>query len=143
MTINTVPTDTVANRLFMEAHYYDPFNFTINGSSNIWQWGAIATDPSATETWANEAWVDSKFEAMKNRFVDQGVGVIMGEYGAYPKPVYPQMSTYTNYWAEYVTRSMVQHGLVPMWWDTGGIIDRSTGAVRDPALLNAIRNASN
>jgi endoglucanase len=80
---------------------------------------------------------------MKTRFVDQGVGVIMGEYGAYPKPAYPQMSTYTNYWAEYVTRSMVQHGLVPMWWDTGGMIDRTTGAVREPALLNAIRNASN
>jgi endoglucanase len=61
---NTVPTDTIANRLFMEVHYYDPYNFTLNGSSNIWQWGAGATDSTAVETWANEPWVDSQ-EKMK------------------------------------------------------------------------------
>ena len=56
---DTVPTDTVRNRLFMEVHYYDPYNFTLNGDSAIWQWGAIATDPAATETWANEPWADA------------------------------------------------------------------------------------
>jgi aryl-phospho-beta-D-glucosidase BglC (GH1 family) len=141
VTINTVPTDTVANRLFMEAHYYDPFNFTINGDSNIWQWGAGATDPTAVEPWANEPWVDSQFQKMKTRFVDQGVAVIIGEFGAYVKPKYPGMAEYRKAWAEYLSRSMAQHGLVPMWWDTGELIDRATGAQRVPDLISTLVNA--
>lgn len=141
VSINTVPTDTVANRLFMEAHYYDPFNFTLNGDSTVWQWGANATDPSATETWANEAWVDAQFQKMKVRYVDQGVGVIIGEYGSYVKPAYPGMAAYRKAWAEYITRSIVQHGQVPMWWDTGELIDRATGAQKVPDVISTLVNA--
>jgi len=139
---NTVPTDTVANRLFMEVHYYDPYDFTLNGSSNIWQWGAGATDPNAVETWANEPWVDSEFQKMKTHFVDQGVAVIIGEYGAYLKSQYPGMGTYRSAWTQYVTHSIFQHGLVPMWWDTGELIDRTTGAQKVPTLISTIVNAA-
>jgi endoglucanase len=138
VTINKVPTDTVANRLFMEVHYYDPFNFTINGSSRIWQWGSIAVDPQATETWANEPWVDAQFQKMKTGYVDKGVAVILGEFGAYQKPEYPGMGLYVNHWAQYVTHASHARGVVPMWWDTGALIDRSTGAVRQPELLSSI-----
>ena len=47
-----IPNDTVAGRLFMEVHYYDPYNFTLNISSSITEW------PSTEETWANEVWLD-------------------------------------------------------------------------------------
>ena len=139
---NTVPTDTVRNRLFMEVHYYDPYNFTLNGNSGVWQWGAMATDPAATETWANEAWADSQFEKMKARFVDKGVGVIIGEYGAYVKPKYPGMAAQRRYWAQVVTRSIVQHGGVPMWWDTGELIDRATGTQKLPEVVGTIVDAA-
>jgi len=139
---NTVPTDTVAHRLMMEVHYYDPYNFALNGDSKVWQWGSIATDASATETWANEPWADAQFQKMKARFVDKGVGVIVGEYGAYVKPNYPGMATYRRYWAQYVTRSIVKHGLVPMWWDTGELIDRNTGAQKLPELVRTIVEAA-
>jgi endoglucanase len=139
---NTVPTDSVPNRLFMEVHYYDPYNFTLNGKSSVWQWGQRATDPTATETWANEAWADEQFQKMKARFVDQGVGVIVGEYGAYVKPQYPAMAAQRLYWAQVVTRSIVQHGGVPMWWDTGELIDRHTGAQKRPEVIKAIVEAS-
>jgi endoglucanase len=36
--------DTVAYRLIMEVHYYDPHNFTLNTKSSISQWSSIATD---------------------------------------------------------------------------------------------------
>jgi endoglucanase len=139
---NTLPTDTVANRLFFEVHYYDPFDFTINDKSSIWQWGSIATDPSATETWANEPWVDAEFQKMKTKFIDHGVPVILGEYGAYAKPAYPGMQTFVDYWAQVVTRSAVQHGVVPMWWDTGGLIDRNTGAQKMPELIGKLVGAA-
>jgi len=137
-TINTVPTDTADKRLFMEVHYYDPFDFTINGDSSIWQWGAIATDPSATETWANEPYVDAAFQKMKTHYVDKGVGVILGEYGVYQKPKYPDMGKYVDYWAQYITHSAYSHGAVPIWWDTGAVIDRNTGAVRQADVVKSL-----
>jgi endoglucanase len=141
---NTVPKDSAANRLFMEVHYYDPYNFTLNGDSKVWQWGSIATDAAATETWANEAWADKQFQSMKTAFVDKGVAVIVGEYGAYPKPKekFPDMGRYSQYWAKTITHSIVQHGLVPMWWDTGGLIDRVSGAQKEPELVKLIVEAA-
>jgi endoglucanase len=133
---------TANNRLMMEVHYYDPYNFTLNNDSPVWQWGAIANDASATEAWANEPWVDDQFGKMKKRFVDQGVAVIVGEYSAAPKLKYPGARRYTEYWMQVVTRSMVRHGLVPVLWDTGGLIDRTTGAVRDPAVLRTLVEAA-
>ncbi len=135
-----LPTDTIANRLFFEIHYYDPYDFTINGSSTMWQWGATATNP--TETWADEPYVDAQFQKMKTRFIDQGVPVIMGEYGAYNKPNYPGMPPYRKAWAQYVTHSAWLHGLVPMWWDTGEMIDRNTGAVKTPDEISTLVNAT-
>ena len=46
--VNSLPTDTATKRLMMEVHFYDPYDFTINSQSSIWQWGAAATDPSTT-----------------------------------------------------------------------------------------------
>jgi endoglucanase len=126
----------------MEVHNYDPYNFSLNGDSKIWQWGAGATDAAATETWANEAYFDKMFRSMKTRFVDQGVAVIVGEYGAYVKPKYPGMAEYRKVWAKYVTHSIVQNGLVPMWWDTGALIDRVTGAQKQPDLIKTIVDAA-
>jgi len=45
------------------------------------------------------------------------------------------MSEYVNRSAQYVTQSSHSRGAVPMWWDTGALIDRRTGAVLQPELL--------
>lgn len=139
------PTDSATNRLFVEVHFYDPYNFAINDKSKIWQWGANATDPAATETWANEANVDAQFQKMKSRFVDAGMPVLLGEYAAMLKSEYDPSGTYRNDWARYVTKSAYQHGIVPAWWDPGygfnhasGLFDRSNGARYFPELVKAI-----
>lgn len=135
---NTVPKDSVANRLFMEVHYYDPFHFTLDDKSTIWQWGAQATDPAAVEDWANEAWADAEFQKIKTAFADKGVPVLLGEYGAGIKAAYPGMDVYRKAWDQYITQSAYRHGLVPVYWDTGGMIDRKTGAQLDPDVIAAI-----
>ena len=143
-----IPVDTVANRLMMEVHYYDPYNFTLNENSSITQWGAIATDPNATETWANESWVDAQFQRMKTNFVDQGIGVILGEYGVISRPNVANHEIYRTYWNEYITESAVNHGLVPVYWDNGyagnagmAIFDRNNGNQLYPAIVDAIVSA--
>lgn len=138
----TLPKDSARGRMMMEVHYYDPYDFTINDKSNIWQWGSIATDPSATETWANEAYTDGQFQKMKTAFIDKGVPVIMGEYGAYNKPAFPDMDKYRLYWIKYVTHSAYTHGVVPMYWDTGGFFNRSTGAQQDPGGITTLMDAA-
>jgi endoglucanase len=145
----TLPNDSANKRLMVEVHYYDPYNFSINTQSSIWQWGSIATDSSATETWANESYVDAQFQKMKSRFVDGlGVPVIMGEYGAILRTEHDSAQRYRIYWDEYITRSAYQHGLVPIYWDNGytdnhqmGLFNRATGAPVHTGAINAIVNA--
>jgi len=138
----TLPNDTIANRLMVEIHYYTPFDFVDGGPTYAthWQWGAIATDPSLLNPCCQESYVRDQFDRMKTAYISKGVPVIMGEYGASPKSSGPGagIKTYTNYWTGYVTYAAAQRGVVPMEWDTGDLIDRNTGAIKDSGVLNAI-----
>lgn len=143
MKFNTVmPKDVVKNRLLMEVHFYSPYNFTLNDKSDIWQWGRTATDPNATDSWGNEDHVDAQFLKMKTAFVDKRVPVILGEYCAGLKSRFPGMDKYRRLWNAYVTESAVKHGMVPMLWDTGSIIDRKTGNPKDPELIEMLKKAT-
>lgn len=146
-----IPTDAVQNRLMIEVHYYDPYDFTINTGSSITQWGMYATDPAKTETWANETYADGQFQKMKTKFVDGGYGVILGEYGVISRLnlgsafLNAQFAAYRRYYMQYITRSLERHGLVPFYWDNGytgnnglGIFDRSTGEQAYPDVIDAI-----
>lgn len=144
-----MPGDTVAKRLMMEVHYYDPYNFTLNDKSPVWQWGKIATKASATETWANEAYADAQFKKMKVNFVDKGVPVLLGEYAASLKTEYDPDGKYRNYWNAYITRSAFEHGLVPMYWDNGvtsnhasGLFNRATATQAFPEAISEIVKAA-
>ncbi|MGN6209190.1 glycoside hydrolase family 5 protein [Asticcacaulis sp.] len=144
----TLPADSAAGKLMMEVHYYDPYNFTLNANSGIWQWGSIATKASAAETWANEAYTDGQFQKMKARFIDKGVPVILGEYSAMRRTEYDATGKYRNHWDEYITRSAYQHGLLPMYWDNGptsnhssGLFDRAAATQAFPDTIAAIVDA--
>ena len=107
--------------------------------------GANANDPQATETWANEGYVDAQFQHMKESFVDKGVPVILGEYSAGLKRRFPGMRRYQLDWVAFVTRSAHRHGLVPMYWDIGlegGLFNRTTGLRQDPELIKTIVGAT-
>lgn len=145
------PVDVIANRLMVEVHYYDPYNFTLNENTSITQWGKNATDPSKTETWANEAYADGQFFKMKTKFIDNGYAVILGEYAAMARlnlgsaAANAEYAGYRKYYIEYITKSAVDHGLIPFYWDSGytgdkgsGIFDRSTGAAMYPDIIKAI-----
>jgi len=145
-----MPTDTAKDRLMMEVHYYDPYNFTLNDKSAIWQWGAGATDPKATETWANEAYADAQFQKMKTKFVDKGIPIILGEFGAIRRTEYPGAEAYRLAWDRAIARSAWARGLVPVYWDAGaatenhsmGLFDRKTGAQVYPELIRALVDAA-
>ena len=146
------PEDVVENRLMVEVHYYDPYNFTINSGSSLYVWG---DDAPGSETWANEPWADAQFLKMKTNFIDNGYAVILGEYGAMARLNLGERNNnihamYRLYWMQYITRSILQHGLVPFYWDSGfttdnasGLFDRSTGAQAYPEIIQAIIDTGN
>jgi hypothetical protein len=150
-----MPVDVSKNRLMVEVHYYDPYDFTINSNSAIIEWGNAAPDASKTETWANEAYADGQFQKMETKFVNNNVAVILGEYGAMARlnlgsaDLNAIHSTYRLYYMKYITHSIVGHGLVPFYWDSGytgnnasGIFNRSTGAHVYPEIIKAITDTS-
>jgi endoglucanase len=145
-----IPTDVTQNRLMIEVHYYDPYNFTINtGTGYTTQWGNNAT--IKTDTWANESYADGQFQSMKTKFIDKGYAVILGEYGVIARltlgsdALNASFAGYRRYYVQYITRSLERYGLVPFWWDAGstdnngtGIFNRSTGAQAYPDIIKAI-----
>ena len=145
-----IPTDITPNRLMVEVHYYDPYDFTLNTGSSITQWGKNATNPAKTETWANESYADGQFQKMKTKFIDKGYAVLLGEYGVIARlslgsaPLNAEYAGYRLYYMQYITRSLDSHGLVPFYWDNGGtgnnsmgLFDRSTGAKAYPDIIKA------
>jgi endoglucanase len=148
-----IPSDVVQNRLMVEVHYYDPYNFTINtGTGSTTQWGKNAT--IKTDTWANEDWVDTQFQSMKTKFIDKGYAVILGEYGVIARlnlgsdTLNAAFAEYRRYYVQYITQSLERHGLVPFWWDNGGtgnngmgIFNRSNGAQAYPDIIRAMKES--
>ncbi|MDO3386360.1 glycoside hydrolase family 5 protein [Gilvimarinus sp. SDUM040013] len=140
-----LPDDSATDKLLVEVHYYDPFNFTLNGDSQITQWGAGATDAGATETWANESYVDTQFGRMKSKFVDNGIGVILGEYGAFHREGVDGHEIFRNAWNDYITQAALANQMVPMYWDNGftgdtgfGLFNRTTAEQVYPDLIELI-----
>ncbi len=148
-----IPTDVTENRLMVEVHYYDPYNFTINtGNGYTTQWGDNAT--IKTDTWANESYANNQFQKMKTKFINNGYAVILGEYGVIARlnlgsdSLNAVCAGYRLYYMQYITHSMFTHGLVPFYWDNGytgnngmGIFNRSTGAQAYRDIVKAIIGA--
>lgn len=145
----TIPVDSTPERLMMEVHFYDPFQFTLNEvDDNTNQWGANATDASKTAGWGDEAHVDSQFLKMRNNFYDQGIGVILGEYGVISREAITGHEQYRIFWNEYITQAAIDNKLVPFYWDNGytsnhnlGLFNRATATEAFPDLIEAITKA--
>jgi len=144
----TLPTDTIANRLIVEVHYYDPYDFTINPNGACNFWGAPFPDSGSNCNWAYENYVDTTFAQVKTKWVDAGVPVFMGEYGVETRP--GKNLEARAFWNEYINRAAARNGIKTFYWDNGApstgntfrIFDRNTGAIVDQALLDAILRGS-
>jgi endoglucanase len=140
----SLPTDTIANRLIVETHYYDPFDFTLNPTGSCTAWGAPFPVQSAC-TWAYESYVTDLFGRVRAEWVAQGVPVIIGEYGVATRPNLNLDAR--EYWLETINRSAAENGIKTFYWDNGvvpsqtngfALFNRNTGAVVDQDALEAI-----
>jgi aryl-phospho-beta-D-glucosidase BglC (GH1 family) len=150
--MNTLPVDKIADRLMAEVHYYTPFQFCLMDNDANWgkmfyYWGQgnhSTTDVAHNATWGEESDVDKYFGMMKEQFVDKGIPVIIGEYGAGKRKLgTPSEQELNNASVESfykcVVRLTVSKGLIPICWDVPGwLFNRSTGAILDRGIINAI-----
>jgi len=154
--MNSLPTDQVPDRLMVEVHNYTPSQFTIldndaNWGKMFYYWGTAyhsTIEPGRNATWGEEGEHIRSFGLMKAKFIDKGIPVILGEYGAYKrggsKNVPLDLAAHNasvDYWNNYVTKQAIQFGLKPFFWDTGGALDRRNNTVLDQGTINAIVTA--
>ncbi len=144
-----MPTDLVPNRLMAEVHYYNPWTFCGMEQDETWGrmayfWGAFAVNGSdRNATFGDEAETKRLFGKVKSQFVDKGIPVILGEYGAITirtglgaNQEAHDMSR--NLYDETVTREAKNHGLVPFYWETGRVVNRQTGEIKDHYAMDGI-----
>jgi aryl-phospho-beta-D-glucosidase BglC (GH1 family) len=157
--MNTMPTDTVPNKLMVEVHHYTPYQFALMTSDASWgkpfyYWGAgyhSTTDTSHNATRGEEADLMGLYSKMKTKFVDKGIPVFLGEFGAIRRSTALsgadlQLHLDSRAWFHnYSARQAVINGMVPVYWDNGStrsngfaIFNRRTNTVVDQQTLNAI-----
>lgn len=146
-----MPTDVVADRLMVEAHFYGPYQFNMmeedaSWGKTFWYWGKdnhVAGSDHNT-TWGEEDWVKEQFDLMKKNFVDKGIPGITGEYCVCcnrentPGIDKEKWRASTRLWAKVVTVESKNAGMVPFFWEVGGDIDRSNGKIKNPLQLEGV-----
>jgi hypothetical protein len=156
--MNSLPSDPVANRMMVEVHYYGPFQFAgltsdVSWGSMFYYWGNgyhSATDVSRNASWGEEAYVVATFQKMKTQFVNKGIPVVLGEYGAIRRTTLTGDALTLHlasraYWIKYITQQAKANGLLPFYWDEGaiqnhgfGIINRQNNTVGDQQVMDAL-----
>ncbi len=143
----------VTDRLIAEVHFYDPYDFTLDQASTKYLWGEDFAGSPNTSTWGQEEWVDETFAIVKEKFVDNGIPVILGEYAATLRASLPAAALANhiqarNHYLNYVNKAARINGMIPFYWDNGhtgdngsGLFNRSTGQQVHSDAITAIVSA--
>jgi endoglucanase len=136
------PKDTSAGKLILSDHYYDPMAFAGDATTHTWGTGNPGIDKSGQEDF-----VSAQVAKLKTTFIDKGLPMIWGEYGAVNQAGY---ENYRRYYMEYVTKAAHDAGIAPFVWDNGstgsgkdafGFMSRKDNTVLYPTILEAITRA--
>jgi aryl-phospho-beta-D-glucosidase BglC (GH1 family) len=127
-----MPTDKASNLLMAEVHYYDPWQFCGLEADASWGkahyfWGDNVISGSDRNSTGTLQDIKNQFKKMKEMFVDKGIPVILGEYGAitnHDSEISDATQLAAHHQSRYdlneaVTREAKNYGLVPFMWDTG------------------------
>lgn len=180
MQVEKLPKDVISNRLMFEVHYYDPYTYTLMNEPANWgaivqpqyYWGTgdnLATGSDMVHNCGYNAWanamgdpctasqMETSLAKMKTNYVDKGVPVIIGEFGANDRVGVITGSNYDRHhkgrleYYDSFMKAAYRNKVVPIAWDTGHegennmtIIRRQSepdGAVFDMEVLNLMRHA--
>ncbi|WP_454192521.1 cellulase family glycosylhydrolase [Paenibacillus sp. Marseille-Q7038] len=123
-----MPKDSIANRLLVSVHYYDPWSYA--GSEDLASWGSESEYKSQNDILAK-----------MTKFTDQGYGVIIGEYGALPTKDGAIKENTTDFTQNILDNSDL-YGYVPMLWDTSSFFVRKDLKINDEGLAKLFKEKS-
>lgn len=161
----TMPVDAVADRLMFEVHFYGPYQYSLmtedaNWSPVWWYYGTenhvAGSTHNSQSGYGDDQWIAGQFKKMYDSYGSKGIPVILGEYGANTKNMaddIAKMQAGRAYWHEVVNREAVKNGCIPFLWEVGECgkndnfnmadIDRNSGSVRSPYLIEGIMKGYN
>ena len=153
--MNALPADPSPSRLMVEIHYYSPYQWTLMSTDADWGkmfyfWGqryhhATRTDRNAN--WGEEAYLEAQFQKMAAKFVSKGVPVILGEFQAFKRTGYADLTgadfnlhvASRTFFHQRVVDTALQKEISPIYWDIAGqMFDWTTGAVTDADNVRAL-----
>ncbi len=126
--------DDPAGRCAVSVHYYTPPTFALLEEDV--DWGKAQTE------WGSEsdvAELNKNMNLMKTTFVDNGIPVIIGEYGTTTSNKTPEM---VRKYLSSVCGAAYTRGMCPVLWDvTNHFYNRYTKDFIDPELLKELMDA--
>ena len=143
LSIMKMPVDYIDGRMAMEVHFYAPSTFCMledaswGYASYFWGNDYLQEQVNGIDrnSYYNEEYIDGLFPQMKAKFVDNGIPIIVGEYGAALKTLdSPTLQKIHNesyeYYHRYVVGNLKKYGMVPFLWDNGSLFDRETYEIK-------------
>ena len=134
-----LPADSAADRLIVSVHAYTPYAFALQDGA---QPGSKSTFDAGNAK--DRAEIDSLMRKLYDRFIANGVPVVIGEYGARDKG--GNLQARAAFTAYYVAAASA-HGIPCFYWDnhafagTGelfGLLNRTTFTFAYPEILESI-----
>jgi endoglucanase len=155
--MNSFPKDKIENRMMVEIHYYTPYQFCLMEKDADWgkmfyYWGKdnhSKTDTEHNTTFGEEEMIDKLFGDLKTKFINKGIPVILGEFGAYKRKLsFPSDQALNHksveYFNKYVVKLALENGIIPYYWDTPmNLFNRYTGKILDRGVVKAIMEGAN
>ena len=120
-----LPTDTVPHKLFISVHYYTPWTFA--GMTHDESWGKV--QPSWGSA-GDVAQLERLFDALQEFCTRNDLPAFIGEFGVTDKREAVQRVR----WMLAVAQSALTRHMVPVLWDTGGDLPRTSPYGASPEL---------
>ena len=147
--------DSATDRLMVEVHFYDPYQFTDLSEDKDWgkyylYWGKNNQGGDADRTADakyNEDYVEAQMEKMKTHFFDKGYPVLIGEFGANQRLAIGKDALHDASVKDYykaVVTSAINNGCVPVAWDTNSnfpsmtIFNRAGANISNANMMESI-----
>ena len=150
-----VPTDPTPNRLSVEFHYYDPYSYCSGAAGSYNYWGIAFSDKGTVTPDGNEKSLDNFFLTIREKWWEQGLGVVIGEYGCschYTTADKATQEANMQYYMKCLVSEARKNGFAAFVWDNNaygngsekfGIFDRKNNMkVRTPFFLDGIKEGS-
>lgn len=130
-----MPEDKAKNKLLVSVHYYTPSTYCILSENASWgrvknEWGNNKQDRKL---------LDDNFAKMK-KFVDEGYGVIIGEYGVSKKKDGSKKEGMEE-WMTAILDNCDNYNYVPMLWDCNTFFHKTGNlGFTDPEIAEVYKN---